>query len=403
MPFPPGYWEDENAKKVINLLISHALNMPVGPENNWPQRFLPVHRGVQGRTIPAAWVSNQFRPLVSVSSLMLISRKFRDHTTTILYERGSVSLSHCLYAPEMVDRLQELALMDLVRNLTILPWPTALPGQIEQCMGQFIGLRRLHIGSDSGPFSENTAQELIEGLDRFSSLEELTVGVKSGTINLEYFSHISPNLTDMDDIGGKFQNLQRLTLSGVFEADITAEMVTRALSEQQLPALKSLILDSVAVRERPGYVASMNDFIILPEAIMGMKPLHEFIYTNTEMCKCCTGDRHVKYFPFTVGHWHALRKRHMPTLRVLDMNYYGVFEHSNSEAEMNLLMNGLDGQLLQLAMTYLTNGRFYRVSIPQAEITFSYGVYHDALEYPGGWVEGRVRGQPCGKDVTRNN
>lgn len=171
-------------------------------------------------------------------------------------------------------------------------------------------------------FSSNPL--LIEQLKRFSSLQDLDLNFHDSWLNLDLISsagyrpNIFWNLKDNALLPSMFPLLRRLRFEGCIN-DITGpEDLRRALSQDQLPSLQTLIVDSLLYQ---GVRAGRSVFT--PEVISGMKPLVEFTWICYNFGEKPRRTMGWQDGPLGRPHLEALSERHGKTLRRLSINYTG--------------------------------------------------------------------------------
>ncbi|KAK2767642.1 hypothetical protein FQN54_003800 [Arachnomyces sp. PD_36] len=272
--------------------------------------------------------------------LLLSSKLLNQVTSYILYSRS------VLYFPtkKVVDRFVATAgesTLRQIRHISIefhedrrsYPRPPLEPGPganvatitklLSKLSSDLVSIRLLPPYYEC-PYDENrlwSHPALVEQLKRFSSLQDLHLDFEPRWLNLDlislstYRSRAPEPVVDPVPLPPMFPCLRHLHLTGCLNNETGPEDLRLALSQDQLPSLQVLVIDTLCSEG-----GKRGDPIFTPEAIAGMNPLVEFSWTwqhRSGLWEAAGSPRE----HLGRSHLKALHERHRQTLRALHLNY----------------------------------------------------------------------------------
>jgi hypothetical protein len=315
------------AKKLYDLpvevladIVSRAMGFdPNSPPSRYPQKFVRLRDG-----------SERTQPLNAYINTFLVSRKFFQIATPILYSRAFFSCSDSRIFRSFIDRISPDFLKRLRYLKLYLTVRDDLPGATEQTQLELwtdaiallpTSLRVLRISVAELPFFSNrgTHPLLLHAVHRLSGLDELEVVNLPGWMHfdlfcsaLPYFDRYNPKFMQSSAYAGPlFPSLRTLNLEGSFARN--PGYLTAALSAKNLPRIDSLLINLTL----PCPCCGTGE-VFSPEALRQIRPLTRFAWRTSDVERLDTPAHVHKHL--TKAHLAVLADRHGNTLRKLELD-----------------------------------------------------------------------------------
>ncbi|KAL4890062.1 hypothetical protein BDV59DRAFT_204661 [Aspergillus ambiguus] len=199
-----------------------------------------------------------------------------------------------------------------------------------------------------------THPALLRALNTFPGLRHLELEFYDHWLHVSMFCAvprvsrpwaIDPIWKDSDGVPPPplFPNLQHLYLNGCLAHWLLPEDLILAFSQQQLPSLKSLVIDRLLYKDDGGTV-------FVPEVFRRMNRLSEFNWVNYDFETNVTHTKGGPHAPLMREHLDALKERHGETLQLLSLNYTGLNSAYASDGEWILTKEYLTGFIKEMPM-----------------------------------------------------